>query len=366
MLKLLNVDAPGERALRVVAYFDQLASHRPDPAALVRAAATIADCPAGLRLPPGTGCLRYNEDGSAIRDGSPAVRSSELAFGPVGEQAMVWLEREGPAGELDDFILERMALVVESIWQRRSGPDTALEAVGLSDPALAQLLVNERANEAERSRAASLLGLSQAAHLRLVALTGNFYEQTELQRLSQRLSAAWGRRIHLAQMSHTLALAIVPGRVPVAWSDELFSGRGAIGPLNETLDAPQSWNEARAALRLAGTGFVWPRLLFSEDVGALRLSMMLDASTVLENSDVKKIGRLAAGEHGTETLRILDYVVHTESLRAAAREANFHHSSLQAKVDRIERCLQYNIRSGAGRDRASFALMLWNLYGPTS
>ncbi len=145
MLKLLSVDAPGERALRVVAYFDQLGANRPDLDAIVRATALIADCTAGLELRDRGLLLRYSPEGGQLTGaGTP---TEQVAFSTdSGEHGSVWLERQGAPLELDEFIVERFALTAALVVARARPSGDLESAHGFADPALAQLLVNERAS----------------------------------------------------------------------------------------------------------------------------------------------------------------------------------------------------------------------------
>lgn len=366
MLKLRNVDAAGERALRVVSYFDQLATHVPDLEAVVRATAVIADCPAGISIPASNETIRFTPDGIVLDFASPVLTSSKLTVDSEDDdRPVVWLERPGVASEFDEFILERMALTVASVLQRQRSPHTAPEPTGLSDPALVQLLLAERASETERSRAARLLGLDPTSQVRVIALATDDTAHPP-DTLERWLRSSWARPVHVAQLTRELAVAIAVGAHDLPWSEAPYEGHGAIGPVVAASDAPKSWNEARVALRLAGTSTVWPRLITSDEIGSLRLVMDLDPDSVRRNPDIRLIQTIASQNAGLESLRILDHVVHSDSLRSAAREANFHHSSLQSRVARLERCLGFSCRTGAGRDRLSLALLLWRLYASSA
>lgn len=90
--------------------------------------------------------------------------------------------------------------------------------------------------------------------------------------------------------------------------------------------------------------------------------MHLDERSVQGEPDVKAIQRLSNEGNGCESLRVLDLVLHSDSLRSAARDANLHHSSVQARIQRIETCIDMDLRSGQGRQRAAHALLLWQLF----
>jgi hypothetical protein len=358
MVKLLNVDTPGERALRVVSYFDQLTSNTPDLDAVIRATAVLADCPAGVEITSRGLSIRYSSEGVLLT--GPASRVSQQTAIDAGsnEHGTLWLERGDTNHELDEFILERFGLTIVTVLTRQRPTSGADTASGLSDPALAQLLVNARSTEAERSRAARLIGLHPASSVQLIAVesTGSIPED-----LSTRpLRTAWQRPVHIAPLSQHLSLLIAVGSDPVDWTaSHGIAGRAASGPVVDILGAPRSWEIARDTLRFAGATSSWPRLLDSNQLGVVRLLGSLNPAVVADHPDVLNLERLASGAQGRESIEILDHFLHADSLRSAARAANFHHSSLQSRVTRIGQLLDIDLRSAAGRERAGLGLLLW-------
>ncbi|WP_223692635.1 PucR family transcriptional regulator [Leifsonia poae] len=354
MLKLVNVDAAGERALRVVSYFDQLSTNSPDLEAVVRATAVIADCTAGVEL-SGRGMLvRCSRDGEPLH--GPRGQTSGVRILDGEEEGRVWLERESAARDLDEFIIERFALTVASVLRRRSATD--LEATnGFADPALAQILISDRATEAERSRAAQLIGLQPSSTVQLIALEPD--DGTPVEAVVRDLRAVWSRRLFAAQLSRRLALVVVVGAHPADLEAIDVPARLGAGPVVETLDAPRSWSAARETLRFAGAGIAWPRALDARSVGVLRLLGGIDAGTIAADDDVSAIARIAAETGGELALELLDAYLHSGSLREAARATNFHHSSLQSRIGRIGTQLDIDLASPAGRQRAQLALLLW-------
>ncbi|GIH21388.1 hypothetical protein Raf01_95600 [Rugosimonospora africana] len=353
MLKLVNVDGAGERALRVVSYFDQLSTNSPDLEAVVRAAAVIADCTAGLEVPGRGVMVRCSQDGEPLHQ--PMGQPSGVRGLEGGEEGKVWLERESKALELDEFIIERFALAATSVLQRRA-PNNLDATIGFSDPALAQILVSDRANEAERSRAARLIGLQPSSSVQLMALEPD--EGTSVESLARELRRVWARQLFAAELSRRLALILVVGAQPAKLGAFDFPGRLGVGPVVETLDAPTSWSAARETLRFAGAGVAWPRALDAGTVGVLRLLSRLDPSAVAAEDDVAAIARIAVEPGGEQALELLDHFLHSGSLREAARATNFHHSSLQNRITRIGAQLGIDLNSPAGRQRAQLALLL--------
>jgi hypothetical protein len=358
MLKLLNVDAAGERALRVVSYFDQLVANNPDLDSVVRATALIADCPAGLELRDRGLLLRFTAEGSVLAGAGVATAEASLA-GESGGRGAVWLEREGDARELDEFIVERFALTISTVLMRERPPSELDFASGFADPALAQMLVNDRVSEAERSRAARLMGLQASGTVQLIALEPAEGESLEL--MAAALRDEWHAPLYVAELSRHLALVVVVTGEPVQWRPDLLSGRAASGPVVELLQAPRSWGVARETLRFAGAGATWPRVLDSEQLGVLRLLGLVDSSIAAAHPDVAQVERLATGPGGAESVSILDHFLHSDSVRSAARATNFHHSSIQSRITRIGASLGMDLKSPAGRERATLALLLWRI-----
>lgn len=365
MLKLLNVDAEGERALRVVSYFDQLLANQPDLESVVRATAILADCTAGLRAPGELQSLRFTRDGNALsaHTDAPKTASAPLILTEFAQvEGSVWLERDDAKGNLDEFILERMALTATSVLRRHHESRSIDRAAGFSDPALADLLVNERANETDRSRAARLMGLDPGQSIQLVAIRPDAQTGRALDDVSTALRAGLQRPVHLAQMTNDLLLAVVVTHEPIMWTEAPISGCAASGPVVNVTEAPRSWARAREGLRFAGLGPSWPRVVETSQIGALTMLLALDANDVRAQADVLSIQKLHDSASGSESIQILDLALHTDSLRSAAREANFHHSSIQTRLHRIEKHLGMELRSGAGRQRAAHALLLWQLF----
>jgi hypothetical protein len=358
MLKLLNVDAAGERALRVVAYFDQLGGNRPDLDSVVRATALIADCAAGLQLRDRGLVIRYGTDGVPLQGSVAATEEAALVV-DSGDVGSVWLERGGEPRDLDEFIVERFALTAAAVVGRERPAEPDL-AQGFADPALAQLLVNEKASETERSRAARLIGLPSGGFVQLVAIEPALGETAEA--LTGQLRARWQRPIHAAELSRQLVLLLVVTREAIEWGNAEIAGRAAAGPVVEVIDAPVSWAAAREGLRFAGAGASWPRVLDSGDLGVVRLLGHLDPTTVAAHPDIVQIERLASAPNGAEAVTILDHYLHADSLRSAAREVNFHHSSLQTRIKRIGDALGMDLKSASGRERAGLALLLWRTF----
>jgi hypothetical protein len=75
LLRLSAVDADAEAAVRVIAYFDALVERGATPVELVRAAAGLAECPAGLDR-RGVEPVRFGPDSAPAGSIATAAASS--------------------------------------------------------------------------------------------------------------------------------------------------------------------------------------------------------------------------------------------------------------------------------------------------
>ncbi|THV41778.1 hypothetical protein [Glycomyces buryatensis] len=112
--KLESSDDPSAAALRVIDHFDRLVEERATAAAVVRAMAALAGCPAGLHDAERGVVRRFDPAGRRLPD-TEHVSSARLAVpGRIGTR--VWLERPDAAADpLDSLLLERAARTVQAL-----------------------------------------------------------------------------------------------------------------------------------------------------------------------------------------------------------------------------------------------------------
>ena len=163
LLRLSGIDAEAEAAVSVIAAFDQLVAHRADIGALVRAAAGLAECAAGIHDPLRGVFLSVGSDGRSLPD-RVIPTTSTLVKVDDGSGAEVWLDRPGGPGPLDAIVAERMAAAAAIILDRIFGSSSY--AV---DPGALELLLSERVSDIDRARCARLLGFAEARAIRAVA-----------------------------------------------------------------------------------------------------------------------------------------------------------------------------------------------------
>ncbi|WP_431676888.1 helix-turn-helix domain-containing protein [Kitasatospora sp. KL5] len=334
-VRLSGLDPYVDGAIRIVAFYDTLMRRRVDLAALARASAGLAECGAGIRL-HGTGQeIRVSPDGTPA-SASPAPASTTAPITLDEEEiGTVWLERPGAAHQLDEVLLDRLALAAAATVERYAPARTTM-----ADPALVELAVSPGTDEAARARALRLLGFAADLPVQVVAVR----TPRPLDRLGRLICP--GRPVKAALLGEVgviLATTVDRARFP----DSVRAGIG-------TADRPDlSWPQARTALR-----FTTPRepVIHHADLGALALLADVPDDLSRTNPDVAGIARLTA-----EDLATLDVYLHSGSLRRAADQLHLHHSSVSRRIDQLARTLRLDLTTPTGLTRARLALTAWRL-----
>jgi hypothetical protein len=395
LLRLSTLDADAESAVRVIAYFDSLVRDHVSVPVLLAATARLAQCPVGLldaatgrrsRTSPGGQTDTPADTPADTPTGSPAsVRELSSGLGAV------WMEREGPAHGLDEIVLERYAAAAEVTLERA----TALARQG-QDPALVELALSAETGEAERARALRLLGFAPSTPLQAlaIALPGD---------VPAAGLRAMGHQVRTARIGDTQAILVAttlpqppslperaarpgpgrpsgpaperpatpaPGRPaglgpdraarpgagrPAGPGPELPAGsRVGIGPELPGARAAESWAGARTALRFTGPH---DQVMRWSDLGALALFADLPEAAIAELADVRAMARL-----GDEALTAVRALCLAGSVRGAATAVHLHHSSMAARIARVESVLGFSLADPAGRLRAHLALALVRLH----
>lgn len=177
--RLRELGADPDAVLRLIRYFDGFDESDANADAVVRAAALLAECPAGARWPSGT-TIRYDAAGRPL----PAVMPPPEV---IGEPA-VWLERAGAAHALDAVLVDRLRHCLRVVAVRGSvaGP------TGLDDPALLEVVLCRR----HRGRLSGRLPAATAVarrrgrtdrRWRLVSLGSGRDPHTEFRRIAGRI-----------------------------------------------------------------------------------------------------------------------------------------------------------------------------------
>ena len=337
-LEVVNDDAA--TALRVIDHFDRLVDERAPVGALVRAAAALAACPAGVHLADRGLTRRFAADGRAlpVDDGDRSTAGVAVSRGPrvpvPGTPGSgVWLERDGDPGPLDALVLERLARGVQAL--------TAGPAAG-SAAASVRIACDPDASAADRRDATTRLGLAGPVTV-LVRPAG----------ASPRRPA--GSSPRGAEIGPHL-VTLLPA-TPVLPGDARAGAAVATGPEH----LPAALARARVALRLADEpGGIGPALVRYEELGAI--AAVAERFTPQEAAAVGDVRRLdevrAAHPWVVETLRA---VTRHTSMRRAAEALHVHHSTLQDRLTLLAGRLGYSLSEPGGRQRATVAVLLWRI-----
>ncbi|MEW2352985.1 helix-turn-helix domain-containing protein [Spirillospora sp. NPDC029432] len=326
--RVTALDPEAGAAMRVITYFDELLERRAGLESVVRGAAFLAGCPARFIDDQRRLLIRIDPDGRHL-DGRTPVDDHwpvQNADGP----ARLLLERpagERPGGVLDAVILERAAATARTVLDRtRSRPGTGPD----TDPASVEVLLDRRASERERRRAADRLGLADTA--RAIALPG-----------------------------HQVRIEPVP---PVARTAEpSASQRAGVGPAVAVMALPDSWEAARTALRFTAEATPHdpgPRVVHADDLGTLTVLAAHIRPGDPPTPDMTALD--AAASCAPWMLLTLDTVATSTSLRAAANALNLHHSTLRSRLAQAERLLKWDPVSPTGRLRLQLALIARRLH----
>ncbi|MFJ8106009.1 helix-turn-helix domain-containing protein [Streptomyces sp. NPDC096132] len=399
--RLTALDPDAGAAVRVIAYFDRLAETRAGVEALVRGAAVLAGVPARLVDADRRVRIRVEADGTRRdADRPPDPQWPSAALTPDGEPAL-WLERAGAAPSVvDAVILERAAGAARLVLDRTRG------RAPLDDPALIETLLDATAPEPARLHAARRLGLDPLATARAVATPGgrprvvsatpeepgtggSAARRTGADPLAARSTASPGRRPRAAlPVPQELRGGDAPARrrgldasaaagppatsaerpravAPEGPTAEVPGVRTGVGPAVPVLELPRSWADARTALRFTaeGTGQdPGPRVVYADELGGIALLAGLVVPGAEPPPDVQAVE--AAAADAPWLLTTLYAVTATASLRAAAAEANVHHSTLQDRLVHAEHLLGWPVRTPQGRLRLHLALTMRRLARP--
>jgi hypothetical protein len=277
-------------------------------------------------------------DGRPAPPAAPPASSTAPVTLDEEEIGTVWLERAGPAGPLDDVLLDRLAIAVAGVVERYGPARTTM-----ADPALVELVISTGSDEAARARALRLLGFPAELRVRVAAVRSPF----PLDQVAAAVCPA--RPVKAAPVAGVGVIlatsALDPARLPAG----VRAGIGAA----ERPDL--AWREARIALR-----FTTARqpVVHHAGLGALALLAEVPAEAARDNADVAAIARVAGNPDDLETL---DAYCTTGSLRRAADVLHLHHSSVSRRLDQLGQAMGIELTEPIGLVRARLALLAWRL-----
>jgi hypothetical protein len=152
-----------------------------------------------------------------------------------------------------------------------------------------------------------------------------------------------------------------PGSAPLPGRDAVAAA--ALGGAAPPLEARRSWLQARLALRFAVPGVAESAFVDHDTLGTLALIAEVPAHRLRTDPDVLALDALAATRVGAQDVAALDAFCRTGSLRQAAAELHLHHSSVAARLARVEQAVGWRLDTTADRFRARLALVARRLAG---
>ncbi|MDF3337219.1 helix-turn-helix domain-containing protein [Mycolicibacterium septicum] len=346
--------------LRLVAQFDALEEQEVNADAAVRFAALIAGCPVGVRWPGGT-VVRYDASGrlDPIDDGaSPASDRPETA---------VWVERDGSGHPLDEVLLDRLRRLVSHVAARTGVSGTP----HLGDPALLEVVLSAKEHREDRARAIRLLGLDETRPTCVLAASGHSPRET-LRLITDELAAPTVRSavignatavvcqgsFDMRELSDRLERLVVE-QFPAVVSTGTASGPWiGIGSVGNAFSASTSWHEAVRALRFASSTGFGRRVVAYERLSSLELLADLPIDRVRRNRDVARINEIASTPAGDLDVRTAEAFFVYGSLRRTATELHVHHSTVAARVARVQAAMGWDFEDPVDRFLGTLVLTI--------
>ncbi|TMS53257.1 CdaR family transcriptional regulator [Mycobacterium sp. DBP42] len=346
--------------LRLVAQFDAMEEQEVNVDAAVRFAALIAGCPVGVRWPGGT-VVRYDASGrlDPIEPGAPPV--------PEGDETVVWVQRDGPGHPLDAVLLDRLRRLVVRLAARTGVSGTP----HLGDPALLEVVLSAKEHREDRARAIRLLGLDENRPTCVLAASGHPPRET-VRLITGELAAPTVRSavignataivcqgsFDMTELSDRLERVIVeqfPAVVNTGTASGPWIGIGSVGSV---FSASTSWHEAVRALRFASSTGFGRRVVAHERLSSLELLADLPIDRVRRNRDVVRINEIAATPAGDLDVQTTEAFFVYGSLRRTAAELHVHHSTVAARLARVQAAMGWDFEDPVDRFLGTLVLMV--------
>ncbi|WP_072801603.1 helix-turn-helix domain-containing protein [Rhodococcoides yunnanense] len=322
LLRLTQLDAVAENAVRVIGFFDQLTTRRVSLETLVAEASRLAECPVGL-----------------VTDDCPAPEKAIVHVLADGTGA--WLSRVDSIAPLDDILVERLAMSASILWRH----DGSL--VGPSDAELVRTYLSEASSAADRSRASSLLGFDPDALVSVVALDVGRDAVVEI------AESLRGRYADIGSLHAVLTAS--------ASLDLGSDVRAGVSPAMAVLDGPTAWRRARTAMRMARAA---RRIVYWKDLGSLApIIERLRLEDIDDVPDVVTLDLIEAAAGGPDTMDILTAFCASDSVRHTAAAVYRHHSTVASRLAQIGDRMGFCLTTVEGKERLRLALLLRYLRG---
>jgi hypothetical protein len=357
-----------EVALEVIRYFDALVERHAAVDELVQATAELAECAVGLDI----GGQRVWSGLSERRRPASAGVSSCVDFDVDGTKASLWLERMGHPAPVDGLVLERAAVAIKIRLSERGTPIPAP-----ADTALIQTVVSSRATTEDRCQALSRLGLAPDEPLRVVVVSvDGEHERAAAEALVSCIRSA--RCSGVAVVAGSAVVLIQPRRLGDSTVSEIRSAaahhalakrvwpglRVGVGSRTDAVSADKSWEQAVAAMRFAltpgGAGYLHhagETIIEYGELGALALLAAVPTEVLMSHSEIAALNAMAATDVGALDISAIEAFFRTGSLRSAAQVLHVHHSTVAARLERVQQVMGWRLDEPVSRFGAEFALL---------
>lgn len=379
LLRLSALDAEAGTALRVIAHYEGLLGAGPlAPETLVRSTAGLAECAAGWELADGR-VVRCGPDGVALVGRRPvpasasASASGETTLEPAGR---IWLERPGGAGPLDDLILEWAAIAAQVTHARPRRTETLETA----DPALVERVLSEREAVADRARALRLLGLVPERPLRVLAVATDDPGDPGVAAVALLGRGELPGAVRVVGIGELGVVLVQDPEGSPSPADPLRAAlrerghrpgasaavRVGVGGATPALEAGTSWAQARVALRFAAPRPEGAAVADHDELGPVTLLAEIPVERLRARPEVQALARLSSRDDGAQCVEALAAFCDTGSLRPAAAVLHLHHSSVAARLRRVEEAVGWRLRDPGDRFCAQLALYAYRVAGPVA
>lgn len=244
----------------------------------------------------------------AVLEAAQAVAGCPVHVRWDGSAPEVWLERDAPAHPLDGVLLDRVRHALGDIGAR--------VPPSFGDPALVEVVLSSRERPEDRARAIRLLGLDESREVRVLAVSA----QSSPEALRVITSALTSVSVRTADLG-TATAVVCQGRTNTrALSDELDQAIVTAFPAPLPAELPPEATRGSHALA--------------------------------------RINEIAATPAGLLQVETAEAFCVFGLLRRTAEELHVHHSTVAARLARIETQLGWDMDDPVDRFSATLVLMI--------
>ncbi|WP_019202518.1 CdaR family transcriptional regulator [Tsukamurella sp. 1534] len=320
--------------LRILAHFDALTETACDADALVREAERVAGCP---------------------------VEAAPVASGEIG----VKVRRDGGAHPLDVVLADRLARALRAARDR---PRPSLLRLG--DPGLVEIAVSRRESREDRLRAVALLGLDPGRPLAAVAVAAADDAAPGVEALRRavpgRVAPSDSGRLVVCLVGDPPPMRELTTAVHGDLDRRFPNVTGVRNPLDVWLGigealpahrAPESWRQACVAVRFASSTVFGRRAVPYGPLGSLAMLAEVPPDRLAEDPGLAALDGVLAAPGGDLDVEALESYCVFGSLRRTAAELRLHHSTVGARLARVEAATGWRLEDPVDRFQATLALL---------